>query len=252
MHRHLALLALPLALTGLGGAASPARAQQARAQQARAQQARAQEAHAQEARTQEAHAQEARAQEARAQEARTQQARAQEARTQQARTQPAAGEECAAVVSALTAMAAASRYHWSMSAVTPTRRRPLAREQVVMGDIVYMTPDEGLWMRQLIPLAERATRMAQELARAPLTRCRRLGDDRLGDVPVTLYGYDQGASGDRGASGTGPEAADPEGAPAKRIWIGTQDGLPHLLKATDGATSVTTRVEYDHVVAPLP
>ena len=154
---------------------------------------------------------------------------------------PEDGAACGVVQGALQRMGAAARYHWKMSATTPTRRRPLEREQVVLDDIVYLTPDEGRWMKERITPAERVARMADELARNPISDCRPEGKDTLGGLAMLTYSYRQGA-----------EAAKGEDAGTKRIWIGVEDGLPHFFTSAEGAVSVTMRVEYDRVEAPLP
>ncbi len=150
--------------------------------------------------------------------------------------EPEGAAPCSVVQGALQRMGAAARYRWKMSATTPARRRPFEREQVVLDDIVYLTPDEGRWMKERITAAERVARMADELARNPISDCRLAGKDTLGGAAMLTYTYRQGAG-----------AAD-----AKRIWIGVADGLPHFFTSAEGTVSVTMRVEYDHVEAPLP
>ncbi len=165
-------------------------------------------------------------------------------------TWPAAAEPddaapCKAVEDALHRLGAAARYHWKMSATTPARRRPFEREEVVLDDIVYVTPDEGRWMKERITAPERVARMADELARNPIRDCRLIGRDTRDGRAMLTYAYRQG-SGAAQRGDTGGEAA------AKRIWIGAADGLPHFFTSAEGAVSVTMQVEYDRVEAPLP
>lgn len=149
---------------------------------------------------------------------------------------------CDAVLQALQRMGAAPHYHWKMSATTPARRRPVEREQVVLDDMVYMTPDEGRWMKQHISLAERVARIADEVARHPISSCHLLGTELVGNTTLAIYGYRQSVEA---------AAAGGDGA-AKRIWIGVQDGLPHLFKSDEGSVSVTMQVDYERVQTPLP
>lgn len=149
---------------------------------------------------------------------------------------------CGVVLQALHSMGAAPRYHWKMSATTPARRRPVEREQVVLDDVVYMTPDEGRWMKQRILPAERAARMADEVARHPVSFCHSLGTEGVGNTAMAVYEYRQGGE----AAAAGGDSA------TKRIWIGVQDGLPHLFKSNEGPVSVTMQVEYVRVQTPLP
>lgn len=149
---------------------------------------------------------------------------------------------CDAVLQALQGMGAAPHYHWKMSATTPARRRPVEREQVVLDDMVYMTPDEGRWMKQRISLAERAARVADEVAQHPISSCHLLGTEGVGRTAMAIYGYRQGVQ---------TAAAGGDGA-TKRIWIGVEDGLPHLFKSDEGLVSVTMQVDYERVQTPLP
>jgi len=154
---------------------------------------------------------------------------------------PVAAQEpapCDAIVSALHGMGTAPQYHWKMAASAPTRRRPLEREQIVIGEIVYMTPDQGRWMKQQISVTARAARMTAELANLPIHDCKYVGEESLYGEPMRDYSYFQGTNeGDLGS--------------VKSIWIGSIDRLPHLLKANDGPVIVTTHIDYEHVVAPL-
>jgi len=124
---------------------------------------------------------------------------------------PARAEEaCTPVVQALLRLGDAPQYHWTMRATTPKRRRPMEREQIVLGDVVYLTPDEGRWMRQQLSRADRAARMQAELARTPPEACTREPGDK---AAMVVYTYHQGTA-------------------RKRIWIGAADGLPHDLSTT--------------------
>lgn len=162
-----------------------------------------------------------------------------------AASEPDDAAPCKAIEDALHRLGAAARYHWKMSATTATRRRPFEREEVVLDDIVYMTPDEGRWMKERITVPERVARMADELARNPIRDCRLIGKDTRDGLAMLTYAYRQGSAAvPRG--GAGGDAA------AKRIWIGVEDGLPHLFTSAEGAVSVTMRVDYNRVEAPLP
>lgn len=143
------------------------------------------------------------------------------------------GEACTKVVEALHALGEAARYHWTMSATTPTRRRPMRREQVVIDDIVYLTPDNGRWMKQRIDRADRAARMATEIAQKPVADCRAEGTETRDNIVMSMYAYRQGEA-------------------AKRIWVGAADSLPYYFTSDEPPVSVTMRVDYTEVPAPLP
>jgi hypothetical protein len=153
------------------------------------------------------------------------------------------GDPCRPVVQALQALGMAPRYHWSMTATTPGRRRPMEREQVVIDDVVYLTPDEGgKWMKVQLTVAERGQRLAQELARNPVSACRQVGpSDEVSGVSTVLYVYHQGNA----STTEGPEAD-------KHIWVGTEDGLPRLFRAKEGPVAVTMKVDYAEIQSPLP
>lgn len=153
-----------------------------------------------------------------------------------AAAQEGEGGDCAPVLAALHGMGAAPRYHWTMSARTPTRRRPFEREQIVFDDVVYVTPDQGRWMKQQITAAERAARIGEELARNPIRQCRLAGTEEVGGAPMRVYVYRQGPG---------------EEGEAKRIWVGQDDNLPHAFRAIQGPVQVTMKVEYNGVEAPL-
>lgn len=153
------------------------------------------------------------------------------------------GTSCEPVIRAVKALGAAPRYHWWLTATTPARRRPVEQEEVVLDDDVYLTPDNGRWMKQRIVLAERVERVETELARTPISDCRLVGTDTIDGVPLRLYSYRQGEA---------PLAEGDGDALAKRIWVGVEDGLPRYFKATQGPVSVAMRVRYDDVRSPLP
>jgi hypothetical protein len=152
--------------------------------------------------------------------------------------QPEPNADCGPVLAALNGMGAAPRYRWTVSAKTPNRRRPFEREQIVIDEVVYLTPDQGRWMKQRIPLSERVSRMADELSRNPISDCHLARTDTVNGVTMQVYAYRQGS------------AQAGEVAP-KQIWIGADDKLPHAFEATQGPVSITMQVDYKEVEAPL-
>lgn len=136
---------------------------------------------------------------------------------------------CTPVVQALLRLGDAPQYHWTMRATTPKRRRPMEREQIVLGDVVYLTPDEGRWMRQQLSRADRAARMQAELARTPPEACTREPGDK---AAMVVYTYHQGTA-------------------RKRIWIGAADGLPHDFTSDEDPVAVKMHVDYADIVAPI-
>jgi hypothetical protein len=114
---------------------------------------------------------------------------------------------------------------------------------VVVDDIVYLTPDEGgKWMKVQMTVAQRGQRLAKELASNPVSACRQVGpSDEVAGVSTVLYIYHQGNA----STTEGPEAD-------KHIWVGAQDGLPRLFRATEGSVAVTMSVDYAGIQSPLP
>ncbi len=143
------------------------------------------------------------------------------------------GAACASVTQALRGLGNAPHYHWTVKATSPARRRPMEREQIVIGDIVYLTPDEGRWMKQRITRTERSARMDDEISRNPLSECRVSGQESRGGSALVVYDYKQAG-------------AD------KRIWIAAADGLPHLFTSSEPPVAVTMSVDYGEHAAPLP
>ena len=146
---------------------------------------------------------------------------------------PADGDACARVTQALRGLGNAPHYHWTVKATSPARRRPMEREQVVIGDVVYLTPDEGRWMKQRITRTERSARMDDEISRNPPSQCRVSGQETSGGTALVVYDYKQAGID-------------------KRIWIATEDGLPHLFTSSEPPVAVTMSVDYGEYAAPLP
>ncbi|GAC1327404.1 MAG: hypothetical protein NVSMB26_01140 [Beijerinckiaceae bacterium] len=88
-------------------------------------------------------------------------------------------------------------------------------------------------MKQEIPLTDRIARMADDLARNPVSDCQLAGSESVGASQMRIFTYRQGSE-------------------RKQIWIGGDDQLPHLFKASNGPVSVTMKVNYGSVAAPLP
>jgi len=147
--------------------------------------------------------------------------------------QETTANSCAEVLTALMGLGAAPSFHWSMSASSPKRRFPLKREQIVLGDNVFLTPDEGRWMRSHVTLAEREAKMRNELAQTPPGDCRLDGREIRDGMPMHIISYSQNSRD-------------------KRIWIGDADGLPHYFISSEPPVSVTMRVQYTDVQSPLP
>ena len=162
--------------------------------------------------------------------------------------------DCAPVVRALQALGSAPRYHWTMSATTPARRRPLEHEEIVVGDEVYLTPDNGRWAKTRVTIPERVARVAEELARNPVVDCHAAGTEVKDGVATQVYTYRQGPAAAQANPDAVPKAGlDPEAKPGlKRIWIGADDGLPHFFSSSEGPVSVAMHVEYNNVASPLP
>jgi hypothetical protein len=159
--------------------------------------------------------------------------------------------ECAPVVRALQALGAAHQYHWTMSATTPARRRPLEHEEIVLDDDVYLTPENGRWAKTHLTLQQRTARMADELARDPIVDCQLVGNEVKDGIATQVYTYRQGSASTQASPDASPkEGADRPGL--KHIWIGAEDGRPHFFSSSEGPVSVSMHVEYDHVQNPLP
>ena len=133
---------------------------------------------------------------------------------------------------ALHGLGTAPQYHWTVKATSPTQRRPMEREQIVVGDVVYLTPDEGRWTKQRITPTERAARMDDEIRRNPPSECRISGQETRGGGAMAVYDYKQAG-------------AD------KRIWVATADGLPHFFTSSEPPVTVTMSVDYEEHAPPL-
>ena len=109
----------------------------------------------------------------------------------------------------------------------------MEREQIVIGDIVYLTPDEGRWMKQRITRDERSARMDGEINRSPPSECHLAAEETHDGIAMLVFDYKQAK-------------AD------KRIWIAAVDGLPHRFTSNEPPIVVTMSVDYGDYAAPLP
>src|SRR4051812_36759162 len=132
------------------------------------------------------------------------------------------GNGCEAVVNAIQAMSTTPRFHWKMTATTTNRKRPSRHEEVVIDDIVYMTPPgQGKWMRMRMTAADRAAFAAREMEQNPPSECRMEQRQDLGGVEVQTYVYQQNLPQEDSA-GAGSGAA----VSTSKLWVGASDGLP--------------------------
>lgn len=154
---------------------------------------------------------------------------------------------CTPVISAIQAMTAAPRFHWKMSATSPQRRRPSQHEEVVIGDIVYMTPPgEGRWTKLRMTAEERTAFSARQLEQNPPVECRTEQQDATDGTPMRVYSYLQKP---------GPDDKDADGGALpttqSRLWIGADDGLPRRLESLRGDIKILMTVDYEPVEPPL-
>ncbi|WP_425228837.1 hypothetical protein [Sphingomonas sp.] len=146
----------------------------------------------------------------------------------------AGSSDCSALLTAARALGAAPQFHSVMVAKAPNRRRPMEREEVVIGQTLYATsPAGGRWMKLPINATGREE-LAAALSRYPPHDCV-VTDSTLDGVPVRLHTYRQDVSG--------------PGSAATRLWAG-EDGLPRRIESQEGAVQIVITVRYDDVTAP--
>jgi len=154
---------------------------------------------------------------------------------------------CEPVLKSIQAMNSSPRFHWKMSATTPDRKRPSRHEELVISDVVYMTPPgQGKWMRLKMTAAERAAFAARELEQNPIGDCTTGQREDLGGVEVQTYQYQQ-----KPAQQSGTDTGPGETVSASKLWIGTKDGLPRRIESRTGDVSVLVTVDYENVEPPF-
>lgn len=144
---------------------------------------------------------------------------------------------CAAVLAAARAIGTAPQYRSVLTATWPGRRRPVEREDVVIGDLIYSNaPGAGRWVKLPMTPADRE-RLAAGLVRYPPHHCEAAeGVEVVDGVPVRAYAYRQDVSG--------PDSA------ANRLWVGERDGLPRRFESQEGTTRVVVTLQYEDVKPP--
>jgi hypothetical protein len=153
---------------------------------------------------------------------------------------------CEPVLKAIQAMNSSPRFHWKMSATTPNRKRPSRHEEVVISDVVYMTPPgPGKWMRLQMTAADRAAFAAREMEQNPIGDCKTGQREDLDGVEAETYHYQQKMAKQSSASaGSGGTVS------TSKLWIGTKDGLPRRIESLTGDVSVLVTVDYENVEPP--
>jgi hypothetical protein len=141
---------------------------------------------------------------------------------------------CAAIVTAARSVGKAPQYRSVLVATWPTRKRPIEREQIVIGDTVYATSAGGRWMKLPVTASDRES-LAAGLERYPPHHCEAV-DQVLEGVPLRVYAYRQDVSGSDSAT--------------NRLWVGGDDGLPRRFESQEGATRVVVTLEYQDVTPP--
>lgn len=145
---------------------------------------------------------------------------------------------CAAVLAATRAIGTAPRYRSVLTATWPGRRRPVEREDVVIGDLIYSTaPNAGRWVKLPLTPADRE-RLAAGLVRYPPHHCEAAeGVEVVDGVPMRVYAYRQDVSG--------PDSA------VSRLWVGERDGLPRRFESQEGTTRIVVTLQYEDVKPPI-
>ena len=142
---------------------------------------------------------------------------------------------CAGVMAAARSIGAAPQYRSVLVATSPTRRRPMEREQIVVGDMIYATSlGAGRWMKLPMTASDRDA-LAAGLVRYPPHHCE-VADAAPEGAPMRIFAYQQDVSGPNSAS--------------SRLWVGTKDGLPRRFESQEGTTRVVITLEYEGVRAP--
>jgi hypothetical protein len=156
------------------------------------------------------------------------------------------GSGCEPVRKAIEEMNTSPRFHWKMSATTPNRKRPSRHEEIVIGDIVYMTPPgPGKWMRLKMNAADRAAFSSREMEQSPPVECRLEQIEEVEGVEVQRYAYRQNLTPPGGGT-----AGSGETVSTSRLWVGSRDGLPRRIESLTEDVSVLVTVEYDNVEPP--
>ncbi len=142
---------------------------------------------------------------------------------------------CAAIMDAARSIGTAPHYRSVLVATSPTRRRPMEREQIVVDDVIYATSlGAGRWMKLPMTASDREA-LAAGLVRYPPHHCDAADVTDAGG-PLRIFTYRQDVSG--------PDSA------SSRLWVGTADGRPRRFESQEGTMRVVITLEYDGVKAP--
>ncbi len=142
---------------------------------------------------------------------------------------------CAGVMAAARSIGAAPQYRSVLVATSPTRRRPMEREQIVVGDVIYATSlGAGRWMKLPMTASDRES-LAAGLVRYPPHHCD-AAEATVEGAPMRVFSYLQDVSG--------PDSA------SSRLWVGAKDGLPRRFESQEGTMRVVITLEYEGVKAP--
>lgn len=150
---------------------------------------------------------------------------------------PARADEatCAAIVAAARSIGQAPQYRSVLVATSPNRRRPVEREQVVVGNTIYAaSAGAGRWMKLPMTAADREG-LAAGLVRYPPHHCE-VTDQVLEGAVSRVYAYRQDVTGSDSA--------------VTRLWVDGRDGLPRRLESQEGTTRVVVTLEYGNVTPP--
>jgi hypothetical protein len=138
-------------------------------------------------------------------------------------------------MAAARSIGTAPQYRSVLVATSPTRRRPMEREQIVVGDVIYATSlGAGRWMKLPMTASDREA-LATGLVRYPPHHCE-VSDGAGEEMPMRIFTYRQDVSG--------PDSAN------SRLWVGIQDGRPRRFESQEGTMRVVITLEYEGVKAP--
>lgn len=147
---------------------------------------------------------------------------------------PSADPACAGLIAAAGTIGTSPQYRSVLVATSPTRRRPVERELVIIGDVIYATtPGNGRWMK--LPLTEaNRDELSSGLVKYPPHGCTESRQD-LDGIPMRVFAYRQDVSG--------------PGSAESRLWVG-EDGRPRRIESNEGTLHVVASLAYEDVKPP--
>ena len=147
----------------------------------------------------------------------------------------ARADDCAIILKAFEALAAAPAYSQSV-----TMKDGATLRFVVIGDVMYVN-DGSNWNKIPFKASDRRNMLKQLVPDdMHLKNCTRVGSEAIDGAAMTVYSYIAPVP-------KGMEALVPTNV-VQKVWVGVSDGLPRRM-TTD---SVDMNIRFDGVTAPIP